>query len=114
LNSGGQLGDNSTTDRSSPVSIIGAHSFIQIDAGQTWSLGLKADGSVWAWGDNSAGSLGTNTVINRSSPVSVILAIPTVRTIANIAAGDALYWNGTIAGFNLATTDKIDLNYVET
>ncbi len=36
----------------------------------------------------------------------------TARAIAAIAAADVLYWNGTIAGFNLATTDEVDQNYL--
>lgn len=35
----------------------------------------------------------------------------TARTIANITAGDTLYWNGSVAGYQLATTDFIDFNY---
>jgi hypothetical protein len=30
-----------------------------------------------------------------------------------LAAGDQLYWNGSIAGFQLATTDVITLDYFE-
>jgi len=36
----------------------------------------------------------------------------TAHTFATIVAGDKLFWNGTIAGFQLATTDLVDLNYV--
>lgn len=36
----------------------------------------------------------------------------TARTLANISATDTLHWNGTVAGFELAATDQIDLNYV--
>jgi hypothetical protein len=32
----------------------------------------------------------------------------TARAIAAIAAGDKLYWVGSVAGYQLATTDKID------
>lgn len=35
----------------------------------------------------------------------------TARAIAAIASGDTLYWNGVIAGFDLATTDRIDMEY---
>jgi hypothetical protein len=35
----------------------------------------------------------------------------TARAIAAIVATDKLYWNGTVAGYELATTDKIDFNY---
>lgn len=35
----------------------------------------------------------------------------TAKTIANIAAGDTLYWVGSVASWQLATTDLIDFNY---
>lgn len=35
----------------------------------------------------------------------------TAKTIANIEAGDTLYWNGDIAGFELSTDDLIDIIY---
>src|SRR5262249_27211561 len=30
----------------------------QVSAGDSWTLALLADGSVWAWGDNTVGQLG--------------------------------------------------------
>ena len=35
----------------------------------------------------------------------------TARSIANITAGDLLYWNGSIAGYELDATDDIDISY---
>lgn len=35
----------------------------------------------------------------------------TARAIADIAAGDTLHWNGSVIGFQLAGTDRIDFNY---
>ena len=34
------------------------------------------------------------------------------RAISDIIAGDSLYWNGVLAGFNLKATDRIDLIYM--
>jgi len=36
----------------------------------------------------------------------------TARAIAAIVATDTLHWNGSIVGFELATTDRIDLDYL--
>ena len=38
----------------------------------------------------------------------------TAKTIANIAAGDEIYWNGIIAGFDLTNTDQIEVEYQRT
>jgi len=38
----GQLGDNTTTSRFSPVSVIGGNSFSSIDAGENFFIALKS------------------------------------------------------------------------
>ena len=35
----------------------------------------------------------------------------TARAIAAIATGDKLFWVGSVAGYQLATTDLIDFDY---
>jgi alpha-tubulin suppressor-like RCC1 family protein len=72
-NANGNLGDNTVTGRSSPVSVIGGFTdWVQTSAGSGHSLGVRANGSMWAWGYNNSGRLGDNTTINKSSPVSVL------------------------------------------
>lgn len=73
-NTYGQLGDNSQTQRDTPVRIVGNHKFDYIAAGFYHILGLKEDGSVLAWGDNSLGQLGDGTSVpsSASSPQSVV------------------------------------------
>jgi alpha-tubulin suppressor-like RCC1 family protein len=60
-------------DRSSPVSVIGGFTdWCQVSSGFCHSLGLRCNGSLWAWGRGFQGALGNNSIINRSSPVSVV------------------------------------------
>ncbi len=72
-NSYGQLGNNTTTDKSSPVSVVGGITdWVQVSAGNRNNVALKSNGTAWAWGDNQFGRLGDGTTIARSSPVSVV------------------------------------------
>jgi alpha-tubulin suppressor-like RCC1 family protein len=69
----GQIGDNTTTARSSPVSLVGGFTdWIDISAGIAHSLGIRENGTAWAWGLNTYGRLGDGTVTSRLSPVSVV------------------------------------------
>ena len=72
LNANGQLGDNTAVTRSSPVSVVGGFTdWSQVDAGSTHNIGLRSNGTAWAWGCNLSGRLGNNSTIQRSSPVLV-------------------------------------------
>jgi alpha-tubulin suppressor-like RCC1 family protein len=70
----GKLGDDTVVAKSSPVLVVGGFTdWVQLDGGQSHSLGLRANGTAWAWGINTAGELGDNTATtNTSSPVSVV------------------------------------------
>ena len=49
-NERGQLGDGTTSNRSTPVQVSNLTGVIAIAAGDSQSLALKSDGTVWAWG----------------------------------------------------------------
>jgi alpha-tubulin suppressor-like RCC1 family protein len=73
-NGQGRLGDNTTVNKSSPVSVVGGFTnWCQVSAGCLHSLGVRQNGTAWAWGGNNAGQLGDNTTVSKSSPVSVVL-----------------------------------------
>ncbi|MCL2503780.1 MAG: hypothetical protein FWE94_04115, partial [Coriobacteriia bacterium] len=58
----GQLGDGTTANRSAPVQVGGAADNWQAMGGGWYhSLGIKSDGSLWAWGRNDYGQLGDGT-----------------------------------------------------
>lgn len=69
---GPTLGNNTTTNITSPVQVVGNHRFIQTDISSSHSVGVKDDGTTWCWGTNFYGNLGDNTVTSRSSPVQVV------------------------------------------
>lgn len=69
----GQLGDNTITNKSSPVQTIsGGTNWRQVSNG-TFSAGaIKTDGTLWMWGQNNFGQLGNNTRIGTSSPIQTV------------------------------------------
>ena len=74
LNTSGQLGDNTTTTRSSPVqTVTGGANWSQVSCGQQHTAAIKTDGTLWNWGRNSNGQLGDNTTTDKSSPVQTVL-----------------------------------------
>jgi len=73
INNLGQLGDDTATCHSSPVSVVGGFTdWCQVSAGSGFSLGVRCNGTAWAWGCNLRGTLGDATLTDRSSPVSVV------------------------------------------
>ncbi len=72
-NAYGQLGDNSTSNKSSPVQTVAKGSNWRDLSGSAFgSYAIKTDGTLWGWGANVVGELGDNTIINKSSPVQTI------------------------------------------
>jgi alpha-tubulin suppressor-like RCC1 family protein len=68
----GQLGDNTTTSKSSPVqTIAGGTNWKQVSCGNSHTAAIKTNGTLWTWGDNywANGQLGDNTTIKKSSPI---------------------------------------------
>ncbi len=75
-NSSGQIGDGTTTDRASPVAVLGGLSFVVVSAGgpggYSHTCGVTAGGAAYCWGNNSSGELGDGTTNDRTSPVAVV------------------------------------------
>jgi alpha-tubulin suppressor-like RCC1 family protein len=73
FNTVGQLGDNTTTSRSSPASLFGMGmvSWENAAAGPGWGAAVRSDGTLWTWGINDTGQLGIGSTTNRSSPGTI-------------------------------------------
>ena len=84
-NAYGQLGDNTTTNRSVPVKVLkGVYAgtnhlgdnpnsrIVSLSAGLSHSMALDELGAVYAFGENLYGQLGNKTNTNSSVPVRVL------------------------------------------
>ena len=113
-NNAGMLGDNSTTDKSSPISIIGGFTdWIKISASNLFQTGLKWDGSVWSWGCNNVGALGDGNTTNKSSPVSLSGGFTDWCAICNGASnGFGVKRNGTIWSWGNGANGRLGTNNV--
>lgn len=74
LNSFGQVGDNTSTTKSSPVLVTGGgQNWKSVTAGLRLMAGIKTDGTLWMWGSNQYGGIGNSTTANSfSSPVQTV------------------------------------------
>lgn len=56
---------------STPLALSTGWSKIEASAYYNGVMGMKTDGTLWAWGYNAYGQLGDGTTIDRSSPVQI-------------------------------------------
>lgn len=101
-NAYGELGDGTTTDRLTPVTVSGLSNVAAVVAGYEHSCALKTDGTVACWGHNQAGQLGDGTTLPHPTP----MAVSGVSGVVAITGGNAhvcgLKAGGTVTcwGFN--------------
>jgi alpha-tubulin suppressor-like RCC1 family protein len=105
-NAKGQLGDSTTINKSYPVQVKGLTGIISICAGisttnNTYasSYALKADSTLWAWGDNGGGQLGDSTKVNRLTPVKAYGSHKFISVSGGGAYAMAVKQDGTLWGW---------------
>jgi alpha-tubulin suppressor-like RCC1 family protein len=80
----GQLGHGTGADKITPTLISGLSGITAVSLGNSFSLFLKSDGTVWSCGNNANGQLGDGTNFARLSPVQV----SSLTGIVAISAGE--------------------------
>jgi alpha-tubulin suppressor-like RCC1 family protein len=75
-NSQGEIGDGTTTMRTTAVQVTGLTGVVAIAASRNSSYALQSDGAgggiLWAWGSNQYGELGDGSTVMRTTPVRVL------------------------------------------
>jgi alpha-tubulin suppressor-like RCC1 family protein len=67
----GQLGDDTSIDRPTPVQVQGLAGITAAEAGGAHSCTVGAGGMVWCWGRNDFGQLGNGTRDDSKKPVQI-------------------------------------------
>ena len=111
-NSVSELGNQTLIKVSSPVQVGIPYSWSQLSSGQNYTMAIRSDKTLWAWGFNSSGQLGIATGAgNFSSPV----AIPSSSTASwSTISGNNLYSlgiksDGTLWGWGLNTSGQVGI-----
>ena len=113
----GDLGQNGTGrlgHQLVPMRVPELNQIVAIEAKGFWySLALRADGTVWAWGNNVAGQLGVSTITYSAVPIQV----PGVSEIVAISAGGshalALRRDGAVVTWGLNSNGQLGDNTFE-
>jgi alpha-tubulin suppressor-like RCC1 family protein len=97
-NTYGQLGDNTITSKSIPVTTFaGGTNWKQVSSGLSHTAAIKTDGTLWAWGQNTYGQLGDNTITSKSIPVTTFAGGTNWKQVAGSVLGTtAIKTDGTL------------------
>jgi alpha-tubulin suppressor-like RCC1 family protein len=112
----GQLGLNSNSGnyqdgRSSPTQVGTDTNWSKVVGDQRSTIGLRTNGTLWAWGDDQYGTLGQNVIyINRSSPTQI--GTDTNWSDVDIGNGSVIArrTNGTLWGWGNNSLGTLGLN----
>ena len=126
-NDRGGLGDGTTTNRLTPVDVVGLSSDVdKVQTGAQHTCAITRIGALMCWGYNGAGQLGDGTTTDRSTPVDVLglgagvkaVAVGMYHTCAVTSAGGVKCWGGNGDGFlgigandpNLTSSVPVDVH----
>ncbi|MFT3766507.1 MAG: hypothetical protein QM820_13490 [Minicystis sp.] len=107
-NGSGQVGDGTTSTRTSPTPTAGGISdFVSLDVGNNHSCALRENGSVWCWGANTRGQIGDGTNNNATSPTAVVDPGPWLSVSAGVEFSCAVKGDHTLWCWGLDTSRQL-------
>ena len=99
-NVSGQLGDNTTTQKKSPIQVSGLNGIVAVAAGENHSMALTSTGALYVWGENGFGQVGDASTTDRKTPVQsnltnvVAIAAGLDHSVALKSNGEVYVWGG--------------------
>jgi alpha-tubulin suppressor-like RCC1 family protein len=84
-NGNGELGDDTSTNRTTPVQVSFLQNAVDIAAGSNHACAIRQNGTTWCWGYNGYGELGNGTATSSRRPVQM----PSFLGAVSLAAGEA-------------------------
>jgi alpha-tubulin suppressor-like RCC1 family protein len=88
-NGQGQVGDGTTSARTTPTLVEGGRSFTQVTTGWRHSCGVTADNTAFCWGYNQRGQLGNGLTTTSTGATRVPGPVVTQLRFKQVAAGDS-------------------------
>lgn len=107
-NGAGNVGDGTTTERTSPVQISG--SWLMIVPGFEYTTcGVQTNGTLWCWGDNQYGQLGQGTTDASAHPSPVQVGSGTSWTSVSVGSTNfcALQSNNSLWCWGVNSTGAV-------
>ena len=78
-----------------------------VSTGSNHSLGIKADGTLWAWGDNDYGQLGNGTNIATNAPTQIGTSTNWQKIAAGLDYSLAIKTDGTLWAWGINWTGQL-------
>ncbi len=108
-NDHGQLGVGTISPQLEvPTKLVGLDDVVTVAAGENYTLALRADGTVWAWGDDEHGQLGNGQA---GGMVAAPVQVAALSDVTSLAAGSdhglALKSDGTVWAWGDNTAGKL-------
>ena len=108
-NSSGQVGDSTTTMRTTPKLISTLTGVTKLAAGSVHTLAVTWDGRLYAWGSNGSGRLGDGGTTNQWTPK----LITAISNVIAVAAGNghslALTASGQVYAWGVGSSGQLGL-----
>ena len=106
-NASGQLGDGTTTARSTAAPVPGLTAVTALAAGTDFTCALRSDGTARCWGLNASGQLGLGTTTNATTASPVLLLDGAVGIAAGTSHACAVRSDGTARCWGLASSGQL-------